>query len=137
MGLAKFYSKVATRAFTGIGSLRLDQDENLFVGPLLTQYDWTRTLRGPFTSNRDCWTARIDHKLNQIKSADYAAPQDPAAGNPLTRFLALLEFRNLIQNCEEMGRTNAATYIMQGDNIKADVVFVQDGHVTCVNEWEL
>lgn len=150
--LASLYIALSSRSFEGVGSLYPSTETlhseslEVHVGPLLLYENHFRSSPplGPFRTNREAKTAKIDwllrlieeHKLGWLKEQVYHPPRRLLEPRPVLAYLTLLEARALVQECEEMG-CSGPTYIRHGDENSGCILTLEDGSLSAVVDWEL
>ncbi|WOO76490.1 uncharacterized protein LOC62_01G000112 [Vanrija pseudolonga] len=144
--LASLSVSLSSQSFEGIGSLYPSttapdsEPLQVQVGPLLSFEPQLRSSPplGPFKTNREAKTAKIDWLLHLIEkhrlgwlppSGRHPNPQ------PVLWYLTLLEVRVLVQGCEEMGRSGP-TYLRHGDQNIGCILTHEDGSLAGMVDWE-
>ncbi|BEI79480.1 hypothetical protein CcaverHIS002_0100090 [Cutaneotrichosporon cavernicola] len=127
--------KLATRSFTGVGSLYPAKPSGYTVGPALSDIRGSVPTIGPFRTSQELHLARIDHYLNMVQVTPLRPPE--LAGNPvrILRYLVALELRDLVRGCSEMAR-EGATYIKHTDDAAHNMLGV-DGRINAIIDWEM
>lgn len=99
---------------------------------------WTKTsagLIGPFRTSQEMYLAIIDARLASVVPRPSILHYAVIPWPRLYVFLALLEFRNLVLNCDEMA-LEGDTFLRHGDE-KGDAIRLKsDGGLDAILDWE-
>lgn len=132
---AEFMIKLATKSFSGVGSLYPKEPTGYVVGPVLSDIRGSVPTIGPFRTSQEMHVARINHYLNMVQVTPLRPPE--LAGNPvrILRYLVALELRDLVCGCAEMAR-DGPTYIKHTDDAAHNMLGV-DGRINSIIDWEM
>lgn len=143
-GLALYMTKLSARSFSGVGTLMFAPNgEDIVVGPLL---DATLQLCLPaqlqvYATAAECYVARIDHTLHVVHKRLLGWDTREGflyrlcRGDPVWRYITLLEAKRLVQECEDMNRPQP-TYLRHTDDHHGQYLATKEGHLSSVIDWE-
>lgn len=130
---AHISAHLSSLTFNKVGSLTKDSDGKITVGPLIPfgmmNDPAPPHYRGPFDCMRDAYNARIDLILKATKAGQVHR------ATPLLAYLALLEVRSLVNDCEEMSRKSSPFYIQHPDSGGRNIM-MSGSEITAVVDWE-
>nr|XP_031859383.1 uncharacterized protein CI109_005224 [Kwoniella shandongensis]KAA5526455.1 hypothetical protein CI109_005224 [Kwoniella shandongensis] len=132
--LAKFYVNLSSVSFPSFGSLIKTPTGETVAGPLISTTFCNPHREpyfpGPFRSAKARWLGCIDHVLNEIEEGK-AFQMDP-----VRNYLAHLEIRETVMECERFGDKQEECYIKHADD-KGDQILVDaEGNITGIIDWD-
>ena len=130
--LAKFHISLEQLKFPLSGSLYRTDSGDVELGPwVISQMASSEPpyFPGPFRSEQERILAELDSILHAIEAGARFTE------DPISAYLAHLEMRDLVRNCDEMA-DESAFYVKHADD-KCDHIMVdEDGHITGIIDWE-
>ncbi|WVQ81569.1 hypothetical protein IAT38_003693 [Cryptococcus sp. DSM 104549] len=118
----------------GIGSLRLLPDGGIALGPLITRSPPSIQdppyFAGPFRTQRDRYVAALERAIDAV------VQQQEVIGRPVEYCLWIHEVREMVEQCELLGREETEFFVKHGDDGHRQYLVDTDGHITGALEWE-
>lgn len=136
---ALFMTKMATKQYSGVGSLTFDAHGNIVVGPLLARhFKVTQGAKlGVYSTSVECKLARIAHLLRLVreKRMEWDGRWSTRERDPVWAYDVLLGAQELVRGCDDMNRQEPTYIRHMGDHV-GQFLMAEDGHLDAVVDWE-
>jgi hypothetical protein len=136
--MALFMTKMATKTYEGVGTLTYDTNNRVVVGPMLPVQmgDLYPAKLKVYATSAECYTARIDHLLRNIREKRRGWHPLYHPRDPVWLYLSLLEAKELVAGCEDINRPEP-TYLRHSDDHAAQYLTDSNGHIKAILDWDL
>lgn len=132
--MAELYCGLASVPFKGVGSLTVDGTGSVSVGPYFGSIKAVPFTEGPYRSSQAAYLSLIRAEMSGLENG--TQPLSLSAAEE--RYLELLEMRELVAGCAEMGHEEEDTFIRHGDDNPNQLFMPADGSGRLVLlDWEL
>lgn len=136
--IALFMTRMASKSYTGVGTLTFDSRGKIVVGPMrpvqiVNTYPAHLSV---YSTSADCYTARIVHLLRLVRERLIGWDSRRSSGDPVWDYVCLLEARELVRACPDLNRAQP-TYIRHGDDHADQYLTNEKGHIKAIIDWEL
>jgi hypothetical protein len=133
MSYAKWMVSLSNLSFDKVGSLTLDGQGKVVVGPVMDQFALDPSppfYHGPFNTAQERYIDSFETIMRHIVDGNWStSPQDV-----VHEYLSFLEARTLVQGCDELAQ--GPWYIQHGDSSCYQFLSEPGGELTAVLDWE-